>query len=157
MRSLTTFDNTFADIFRDLNRFAVGLEPTFRVLDQVRSNAATGYPPYDLEQINDTTYRLSMAVAGFTPDDIEITVHDGVLTIEGRIEKDSGKNYLYKGIAGRSFRRSFYLANWVEVQESNLENGILTLDFKQEIPENMKPRRIEVGSKNSPKVLDSGS
>ena len=157
MRSLTTFDNTFADIFRDLNRFAVGLEPTFRVLDQVRSNAANGYPPYDLEQIDDTTNRLSMAVAGFTPDDIEITVHDGVLTIEGKTSMESNKNYLYKGIAGRSLRRSFYLANWVEVQGSNLENGILTLDFKQEVPESMKPRKIAVGTARIAGSANSGS
>lgn len=155
MRSLTTFDSTFAEIFRDLNRFAVGFEPTLKVLDQVRSNASSGYPPYDLEQIDDLTYRLSMAVAGFTSNDIEITLHDGVLTIEGHIEKDAGRVYLYKGIAGRSFRRSFYLANWVEVKESNLENGILTIEFKQELPESMKPRKIQVGSKQSATIIDS--
>lgn len=156
MRSLTTIDNTIADIFRDFNRFAVGFEPTFRMLDQVRSTATTGYPPYDLESIGEDRYRLSMAVAGFTSEDLDITLQDGVLTIEGKVKQDEGKTYLHKGIAGRSFRRTFYLNSMIRVTESNLADGILTIDFEQEIPESMKPRKISIGTE-SPRVIESAS
>jgi molecular chaperone IbpA len=157
MRSLTTtLDSTVADIFRDLNRFAVGFEPTFRMLDQVRNTATTGYPPYDLESIGDDHYRLSMAVAGFTTEDLDITLHDGVLTIEGKAKQSDDKNYLHKGIAGRSFRRTFYLNSMIKVTGSNLANGILTIDFEQEIPESMKPRKIAIGTE-TPKVIESNA
>lgn len=146
MRGLTTFNDYVEDMFRDINRVAVGFEPTFRMLDQVRNSAGASYPPYDLEKITDTHYRLSMAVAGFTADDIEITLHDGVLTIEGKTVKEDNRNYLYKGIAGRNFRRTFYLNAYVQVRSTNLANGVLTLDFVQEIPEAMKPRKIAIGS-----------
>lgn len=142
----TLITQTLDDIFRDFNRFAVGFEPTLRMLDQVRTQAP-GYPPYDLESTGENQYRLSMAVAGFGPDDIDITVHDGILTIEGKAEKEDTKTYLHKGIAGRSFRRNFYLNAFVNVTGSNLDNGILTIDFVQEIPESMKPKKIAIGSR----------
>lgn len=155
MRSLTTFNNHLDDIFRDLNRFAVGFEPTIRMLDQVRNTSSGGYPPYDLEQVDDTNYRLSMAVAGFTADDIEITLQDGVLTIEGKVKQEESKTYLHRGIAGRSFRRTFYLAAWIKVTGSNLADGILTIDFAQEIPEAMKPRKIAISSLPVAKAIES--
>jgi len=142
------------DIFRDLNRFAVGFEPTFRMLDQVRAQQP-GYPPYDLESVGENEYRLSMAVAGFSADNIEITVHDGILTIEGNADKGDGRNFLHKGIAARSFRRSFYLNAFVNVTTSNLDNGILTIDFVQEIPESMKPKKIAIGSTSNTNVIDA--
>jgi molecular chaperone IbpA len=155
MRSLTTFNNHLDDIFRDLNRFAVGFEPTIRMLDQVRNTSSGGYPPYDLEQIDDTSYRLSMAVAGFTADDIDIMLHDGVLTIEGKVKQEDTKTYLHRGIAGRSFRRTFYLAAWIKVTGSNLADGILTIDFSQEIPEAMKPRKIVIGNSPVARAIES--
>ena len=98
-----------------------------------------------------------MAVAGFTADELEITLHDGVLTIEGKpASKEDGKNYLHKGIAGRSFRRIFYLNAWVKVTGSDLANGILTVDFEQEIPESMKPRKISIGTPMTNKVIEGG-
>lgn len=151
MRNLTLTDNVFGDLLRDFNRFSVGFEPTFRLLDTIRTSSASGYPPYDLEQTGDNTYRLSMAVAGFGPDNIEITQHEGVLTVEGKASTDS-KNYIYKGIAGRSFKRMFYLNQWVQVTDSSLDNGILTINFVQEIPEAMKPRKIAITSQ-SPETL----
>lgn len=154
MRSLTTLDNTVAEMLRDFNRFAVGFEPTFRMLDQVRSTATTGYPPYDLESIGNDRYRLSMAVAGFTADDLDITLQDGVLTIEGKVKQEEDRKYLHKGIAGRSFRRTFYLNAWVKVTGSNLADGILTIDFEQEIPESMKPRKIAIESSPA-KVIEA--
>lgn len=147
MRSLTTtINNQLDEIFRDLNRFAVGFEPTFRALDQVRSTVNTGYPPYDLESVGDDRYRLSMAVAGFTSDNLEITIQDGVLTIEGRVSSEENRTFLHKGIAGRSFRRTFYVNSMVKITRSHLADGILTIDFEQEIPESMKPRKIEIST-----------
>ena len=137
--------NALEDMVRDFNRFSVGFEPTFRMLDQVRHSTNGGYPPYDLETIDENSYRLSMAVAGFTESDLDITLTNGLLTIEGRTTNDEQKTYLHKGIAGRSFKRAFYLNNWVRVTGSNLSNGILTIDFVRELPESMKPRKITIG------------
>lgn len=155
MRSLTTTLNSqLDDMFRDINRFAVGFEPTFRMLDHVRSTSGAGYPPYDLETIGDDHHRLSMAVAGFTADDLDITLQDGVLTIDGKVKQEDNKVYLHKGIAGRSFRRVFYLNTWVKVTGSSLADGILTIDFEQEIPESMKPRKIIIGAETPSRVID---
>lgn len=154
MRGFTTLDY-FDEMFRDLNRVTVGFEPTFRMLDQVRNASSAGYPPYDLEKITDNHYRLSMAVAGFTTEDIEITLHEGVLTIEGKIKKDDNRTYLHKGIAGRSFRRTFYLNAYVQVQNSNLADGILTIDFVHELPEAMKPRKIAIGTAPVENLLEN--
>lgn len=147
MRYTMTQADYLDELFRDLNKFAVGFEPTFRMLDQVRNTSTNGYPPYNLESIGDDQYRLSIAVAGFTADDLEIVLHNGVLTIEGKASKEDEKIYLHKGIAGRSFRRSFYLNSWVKVTGSNLADGILTIEFVREIPESMRPRKISIGSK----------
>jgi len=154
MRNLT-LTSQLDDMFRDLNRFAVGFEPTLRMLDQVRTSQNSGYPPYDLESTGENTYRLSMAVAGFTVDDIDITLTDGVLTIEGRVKQDENRQYLHKGIAGRSFRRTFYLNTWVQVTGSNLADGILTVDFTQEIPESMKPRKIAITQNQTAAIVDA--
>tara|TARA_R110000868_G_scaffold162905_1_gene394907 strand:+ start:8013 stop:8474 length:462 start_codon:yes stop_codon:yes gene_type:complete len=129
----------------ELNRFSVGLEPTFRTLDYVRQNSSTGFPPYDLERLCETQYRLTMAVAGYTADDIEIVQEDTLLTITGRAATSPSREYLFKGIAQRQFRRSFWLDNWVKVLGTRLENGILTVDFQQELPLAHQPRKIPVG------------
>lgn len=151
MRSLTTLEGTLADMLRDFNRFSVGFEPTFRILDQMSrvSESPTGYPPYDLELLGDGQdgsyrYRLTIAVAGFTADQLEITLQDGVLTIEGRPRQEESKNFLHKGIAGRSFRRAFYLNPMIRISGSTLDNGMLTVDFEYEVPESLKPRKIAI-------------
>jgi molecular chaperone IbpA len=154
MRSIT-LTSQLDEMFRDLNRFAVGFEPTLRMLDQARNTQHTGYPPYDLEATGDNTYKLSMAVAGFTADDLDIILQDGVLTIEGKVTQDTTRSFLHKGIAGRSFRRTFYLNAWVQVIGSNLADGILTVDFVQEIPESLKPRKIAIGTIAQNKTLNS--
>lgn len=155
MRSGTlTLQNYLDDMLRDLNRFAVGYEPTLRVLDNLRHNSSQGFPPYDLEKISDTEYRLSMAVAGYAADNLEIIEHDGVLTITGKVQDDEARTYLHKGIAGRSFKRSFYLDQYVRVQESHLTNGVLTITFVKEVPEALKPRKIAIGSGVSTPVIE---
>lgn len=151
MRNNTLTINTYLDdMLRDLNRFSVGYEPTMRVLDTLRNNASQGFPPYDLERISNTEYRLSMAVAGYSAENLEIVEQNGVLTVSSKITTDGERTYLHKGIAGRSFRRSFYLDQHVSVKDSFLENGILTINFVKEEPEALKPRKIEIGTKSLP-------
>lgn len=145
MRSLQNIQNTsFDDVFNELSRFAVGFEPTFRMLDKVRHSAIDSYPPYDLEKIDDEHYRLTMAVAGFKAADIDITIKNGELEIVGKTEKEENKVYLHKGIAGRNFRKVFYINSWLKVKSSSLVDGMLVIDFEQELPESMKPRKIEI-------------
>ena len=123
------------------------------MLDTIRPGAANQrFPPYDLEKISDTHFRLSMAVAGYSADDLEITEHDGVLTVTGKVRNDEDRTYLHKGIAGRSFKRSFYLDQYVYVKGSDLQNGVLTIDFVKELPEAMKPRKIAIGSQVPPAI-----
>lgn len=154
MRSVSINDY-FDEIFRDLNRVSLGFEPTLRMLDQVRHTSNQGYPPYDLEQLDETGYRISMAVAGFTPEELDITLKDGLLTIEGTPNKEDSKTYLHKGIAGRAFKRAFYLNAWMQVTGSNLSNGILTIDFKQELPDNMKPKKIAIQTTPVVKMINN--
>lgn len=153
MRNATlTLNSYLDDMLRDLNRFAVGYEPTFNTLYNLQQNSGQGFPPYDLEKVSETEYRLSMAVAGYHADDLEITEQNGVLTIEGKVKSDSGRTYLHKGIAGRSFRRSFYLDQYVSVQDSNLENGVLTINFIKQLPEAMRARKILIGKAQPPTI-----
>jgi molecular chaperone IbpA len=147
-----TINNYLDDMLRDLNRFSVGYEPTMRVLDTLRNNAAQGFPPYDLERVSNTEYRLSMAVAGYSAENLEIVEQDGVLTVSSKVTTDGERTYLHKGIAGRSFRRSFYLDQHVQVKDSYLENGILIINFVKEVPEALKPRHIAIGSKSTPAI-----
>ena len=121
-------------LVRDLARLAVGFEHTIRMLDQVRAASHSGYPPYDLETVSDNHYRLSMAVAGFTEADLDITLADSVLSIQGKIGQHTNKVYLYKGIASRGFRREFCLNSWVKIISCELIDGILMIDFVQELP-----------------------
>lgn len=155
MRTQTlTLNNYLDDMLRDLNRFAVGYEPTLRVLDNIRNTSNQGFPPYDLERVSDTEYRLSMAVAGYSADNLEIVEHDGVLSITGKVTSEESRTYLHKGIAGRSFKRSFYLDQYVYVKDSHLENGVLTINFVKEVPEALKPRKIEIGSGVTQPVIE---
>jgi molecular chaperone IbpA len=144
----------FDDLLRDINRFAVGFDPVWKSLDTVRhSSPSTGFPPYDLEKVGEHGYKLSMAVAGYGADDLEITQHDGILTVEGKVNSDETRTFLYKGIAGRSFKRSFCLNQWIKVTETALDNGILTVTFVQEIPEALKPKKIQI-NQPSTKIID---
>lgn len=144
MRDLLTFD----DMFRDLAKFAVGFEPMFQRFDTL-SRIDTSFPPYNIEKVDDTHFNLSMAVAGFSKSDIEISIQDGILTIIGDNVNGDDREYLYKGIAGRSFRRSFALNDGLEVTGSELINGMLMIDFVRIQIEISKPKVIPIGSKSS--------
>lgn len=144
--------------FTPLLRSAVGFDDLFGLAETLtRPNGGeTGYPPYDIERINDqddeTGYRITMALAGFSEDELEITVKDDTLLIEakaGKAGKDGGdtaRTFLHRGIARRAFSRRFRLAETIRVTGARFENGLLDIDLVREIPEHAKPRRIAIGS-----------
>jgi molecular chaperone IbpA len=143
--------------FAPLYRSTVGFDRMFSVLDQFngKDGTAPGYPPYNIERVNENSYRISVAVAGFTDADLAIETNENRLTIRGEKkpnEPEKAGDMLYQGIAARSFERTFQLADYVKVESANLENGLLHVNLVREIPEAMKPRTI--GIANSGKVLE---
>lgn len=137
-----------------LFRSSIGFDRLMRLMDtSLRSDesSSSSYPPYNIEKLNEETYRLTMAVAGFKEDALMITVHDNVLVVAGKASMDDENvQYLYRGIAGRAFERQFQLADFIKVGEAALENGLLRITLHREIPEAMKPRTIEISKKSSP-------
>ena len=110
-----------------------------------RADTSTSYPPYNIEAAGNDAYRITLAVAGFSEADIDITVKENSLTVTGKIERDGESvTYLHQGIAGRAFERRFNLADYVVVSGANLENGILTIDLERQVPEALKPRKIDI-------------
>ena len=134
--------------FAPYRRSTVGFDRLFDALEgAARLETADGYPPFDLEQESEDRYHIALAVAGFQPEDIEIVAQNNQLTVTGR--KPEGQNerrYLHRGIATRAFERRFQLADFVVVQEARFENGLLHISLKREVPEAMKPRRIEINA-----------
>ena len=132
-----------------LNKFGIGFDTMFDELQRVHSQqSGTNYPPYDVVQINEDEYMISMAVAGFGPDNLSVIKEKNFLIIEGKeYQSDSEQivpNYLHKGISNRDFRREFKLADHVEIENAHLELGILNIHLKREIPEDSKPRSIAI-------------
>ena len=142
-----------------LYRSTVGFDRLFSLLDQVGGldGSAPTYPPYNIERLDENAYRVSVAVAGFTESDLTLEVKENTLTIRGEKQVKDGEKageVLYQGIAARSFERRFQLADHVQVTGANLENGLLHVDLKREIPEAMKPRQIPIGGGKA-KVIDA--
>lgn len=136
---MTQFDLT------PLLRTAIGFDRLSRLA--ASQDASASYPPYNIERTGDDAYRLTMAVAGFAPADIEITAQESTLTVSGKSSRDEdGARFLHRGIAGRPFERRFALAEHVQVVGASLEHGLLHVDLKREVPEAAKPRRIEIGA-----------
>jgi len=130
-----------------LYRSTVGFDRLFSMLDQVGApDAGSTYPPYNIERTAENDYRITMAVAGFANDDLSIEVRENTLTVKGEKLADSeeNKDILYRGIASRAFERRFQLADHVVVNGASLENGLLHVELKREIPEAKKPRQIEI-------------
>ena len=132
-----------------LFRTAVGFDRISRILnDSARcADSDLSYPPYDIEQKDADHYRVTMAVAGFKPEEIDVVLHENTLTVSSSAKTktdEDGKTLLYKGIAKRSFKRRFLLADFIQVEYADLENGLLTVDLAREVPEEKKPRRIEI-------------
>ena len=137
---MTTFD------FSPLFRTAIGFDRLARLADTAAATAEATYPPYNIDKTGDDSYRLTMAVAGFRPDDIELVAQDNTLVISGRLPAEGAKaELLYRGIAGRPFERKFVLADHVVVDGADLQNGLLHVALKRVVPEALKPRRIPIG------------
>ncbi|NKB50400.1 MAG: Hsp20 family protein [Alphaproteobacteria bacterium] len=128
-----------------LFRSTVGFDRMNRLLDTAYNTEVPSYPPYNIEKLGDDDYRVTMAVAGFRDEDLEITQKENALVIKGNAGGNGdGATYLHRGIAARSFERRFALADHVNVVDAKLENGILLVDLKREVPEALKPRRIAI-------------
>jgi len=127
-----------------LFRTTVGFDRMARLLEQVPSDAAPSYPPYDIAKTGENAYRVTMAVAGFGDEDISVEVKENVLTVSGSLDREDGDTYLHRGIAARAFKRSFNLADHIQVTGASLDRGLLHVDLVREVPEALKPRRIAV-------------
>ena len=125
-------------------RSTIGFDRLFDVLDEVQRTAEESYPPYNIERLDENRFQISVALAGFTPDEVGLTVEQNVLTLEGRKGDKEEKTFLHRGISARSFKRQFTLADHVEVKGARFDNGLLLIDLQREIPEAMKPRRISI-------------
>ncbi len=143
--------------FSPLFRTAIGFDRLARLVDTLPDNTAAAYPPYNIEKTAEDSYRLSLAVAGFSADDIELTVKENTLVVAGRVAAEGGKGeYLHRGIAARAFTRRFVLADHMVVESADIANGMLHVTIKRVVPEALKPRRIEINTVTSkPKVIDS--
>ena len=135
-----------------LMRSTVGFDNLFRMLDGAQRTSSTdnGYPPYNIEKLDDDEYRITMAVAGFGEDELDVTVEHDVLTLSGKAaattDGEGNVRYLHRGIAKRAFERRFNLADTIKVVGAGLENGLLHVDLQREIPEERKPRQIAIGA-----------
>jgi len=139
MTRLTTLD------LPQLHRATVGFDRMFNELEFVNRSNSTGYPPYNVVEINENEYMISLAVAGFGMDNLDITLEKNVLTVEGNAPKgDEEVNYLHKGIGGRNFRRQFTLAEHIEVEQAGLELGMLNIHLVRNVPEAQKPKKIAI-------------
>ncbi|ATP07277.1 MULTISPECIES: Hsp20 family protein [Aeromonas] len=130
--------------FSPLYRSAIGFDRLANLIESAASNGNAGYPPYNIEQLSDNDYRISMAVAGFTQEELELSFQENLLTVKGNKQAESDRNYLYQGIAERGFERRFQLADYVRVKGADLKNGLLHIELMREVPEAMKPRKIEI-------------
>lgn len=139
---MRTFD------FSPLYRSAVGFDRMTSLLDAAqKTTAADGYPPYNIVKTSEDAYQISVAVAGFGPQDLDVEVRDGQLVVIGKGANESDDvNFLHRGIARRAFERRFQLADHVEVNAADLKDGLLVIDLVREIPEAMKPRKIDIQS-----------
>jgi molecular chaperone IbpA len=145
---MSTFDPT------PLWRSTIGFDRIFNLLDDsTRWTSEDNYPPYNIERTDKDHYRIALALAGFTPDEVSVTAAQNVLTVEGRKSEKNEHQYLYQGISARPFKRVFNLADHVEVKGAAFEAGLLKIDLVLEVPEAMKPRRIAInGQTESPKM-----
>ncbi|MEH3107276.1 MAG: Hsp20 family protein [Sphingomonas fennica] len=138
--------------FAPLLRSSIGFENLNRLVDFATRGEADAFPPYNIEKLGDGAYRISMAVAGFAQDELDLTVQDNVLTIVGRAGDGEGerREFLHRGIAKRAFERRFQLADTIRVTGAGYDHGLLNVDLVREVPEHKKPRRIAIGGDQAP-------
>lgn len=134
--------------FAPLYRSTIGFDRLPGLLQAAAklNEADLSYPPHNIEKTGEDSYRIVLALAGFSKDDIEIVTEENRLTVRGKAAERQGAEYLHRGIAGRSFERRFDLADFIEVRGATMENGLLTITLQRELPEKLKPRKIEISA-----------
>lgn len=146
--------------FTPYRRSTVGFDHLFDLLEnQARKNSGENYPPFNIERRGEDNYRITLAVAGFKSDDIEVTAQQNLLTVEGKKREDAGDtgDILHLGIANRGFERRFELADFVFVQNAALEDGLLIIDLVREVPDAMKPKKITINGQAALEVVKDDS
>ncbi len=143
--------------FTPLYRSTVGFDNLFNMLDNFGTvDSTSGYPPYNIQKQDENAYRISLALAGFSDDELDIEVKENRLSVTGEKKTDETAEYLHQGIAARAFERTFQLADHVEVVGAHLENGLLHIDLKRELPEKMKARKVTIDRVNgAPKTIEA--
>ena len=133
----------------------VGFDRMARLLEQVPSEAAPSYPPYNIQKTGENAYRVTLAVAGFGEDEISVDVKENLLTVAGKVARENGANesYLHRGIATRAFERRFNLADHIQVSGASLDKGLLHIDLVRELPEALKPRKIAIDSGGQKRIV----
>jgi molecular chaperone IbpA len=143
--------------FSPYRRSMVGFDRIFDMLENQARNSGDNYPPFNIEQRGEDAYRITLAVAGFKPADLDITAQQNLLIVQGKKGDDASGTMLHVGIAQRGFERRFELADYVRVSDAELEDGLLTIDLVREVPEAMKPKKIAIGARAALSVVsDSG-
>ena len=141
--------------FAPLSRSVIGFDRLFDMLEHATQfEQSDNYPPYNIEKTGEDSYRITLAVAGFKPEDLTITSQLNELVVSGKMSQDAHGEFLHQGIAGRAFQRQFSLADHVRVRGASLDNGMLAIDLMRELPEAMKPRRIEISSGKQPPQIE---
>ena len=141
--------------FAPLLRSSIGFENLNRLVDFATRGEADAYPPYNIEKLHEDSYRISMAVAGFSSDELDLTVQDNVLIVIGRANEPAGgeePQYIHRGIAKRAFERRFQLADTIKVTSAGYDNGLLNIDLVREVPEHKKPRKIAIGGEQTVQI-----
>ena len=141
--------------FAPLFRSTIGFDRLLRLADAATRFDGSGYPPYNIESTGENAYRLTVAVAGFAADELDVTVKENELLVTGKSKKDEASTaYLHRGIASRASERRFQLPDHIKVAGASLDNGLLHVDLVREVPEEKKPRKIAIGNGSGPQVID---
>jgi molecular chaperone IbpA len=139
--------------FSPLYRSVVGFDRLAQILETATVDQASGYPPYNIERTDEDAYRIEIAVAGFRSEELNVEVKENLLTVQGRkTANDAERRFLHRGLAERDFERRFQLADYVVVTEARLSDGLLSVSLRRELPEALKPRRIEIATASSPLI-----
>lgn len=152
---MTTLPSIFGQL-KDFDKFFVGFDDQFNRMQKLHDDLTKNipnYPPYNIKKTGENTYVIELAVAGFSKSEIEIEIDGGKLVVRGNTAEDQGSDYLFKGIANRAFTRSFALNDQVEVKDAEIFNGMLKVFLERVIPEEKKPKKIEVKTKGEKQFL----
>ena len=143
--------------FTPFRRSTVGFDRLFDMIESARADISDTWPPFNLEKEGEEGYRITLAVAGFRPEEIEVVAQQNQLIVSGRKEEQDGEDdrFLHRGISARAFERRFQLADFIQVRSADFDNGLLSIVLEREIPEAMKPRKIEIGSGSAQRRLGS--